>query len=109
MSESDLLQRLRDALGDGDKTLPDSHLCRRAHELRQKAARLDDWHAAMDEVENSMPAGWAIELRMSPGDWDISLLDRDHKDVPFDRGSDTMAQAIRSAIETARSMEGGQG
>lgn len=109
MSESDLIERLREALGDGEEPLPVSQLCRRAHELRQKAAALDDWHSAMDEVENNMPAGWAFQIRMSPGDWDMSLCDPDGKEVPFDHDGDTLAQAVRSAIETARGMEGGQG
>ena len=101
-TEFDLLKRLRFALGDPDGKLSASQLTRRAHELRQKAARWDDWHEAQNEIETQMPQGWRFVLDCSPGDWSLDLLDPDGNRVGFDTDCDSTAQMIRSAIECAR-------
>ena len=105
-TEFDLLTRLRFALGDPDGKLTDSQLTRRAHEVRQKADRWDDWHEAQNEIETAMPQGWRFVLDCSPGDWSLDLVDPDGNHVQFDHDCDTTAQMMRSAIACAREKAG---
>ena len=105
-AEFDLLTRLRFALGDPDGKLTASQLTRRAHEVRQKADRWDDWHEAQNEIETAMPQGWRFVLDCSPGDWSLDLLDPDGNRVDFDNDCDSTAQMMRSAIACARGKAG---
>jgi hypothetical protein len=105
-AEFDLLERLRFALGDPDGKLTASQLARRAHEMRQKAARWDDWHEAQNSIETEMPQGWRFVLDCSPGDWSLDLLDPDGNRVDFDTDCDSTAQMIRSAIACAKQKAG---
>lgn len=99
-----LLYRLRFALGDGEGKLTHSQLTRRAHELRQKAAKWDEWYEAQNQIEQDMPEGWAFVIQCSPGDWDLYLLNADGERVQFDRDCDSTAQVMQSAIECAREL-----
>ena len=99
---SDLLNRLRFALGDGDGKLTSSQLVRRGYELHQKAAKWDEWFEAQNRVETEMPAGWAFVIQCSPGDWDLYLTDPDGTRIDYDRDCDTLAQQMGSAIDQAR-------
>ena len=96
------MDRLRFALGDGDRKLTDSQLCRRAHELRGKADKWDEWHEAQNRVETEMPAGWAFVIQCSPGDWDAYLTDPDGERINYDRYCDTLAQQMNAAVDEAR-------
>lgn len=99
---ADTLERLRYALGDGEGKLTASQLTRRAYELFQKAAKWDEWHEAQNRVETEMPEGWAFFIQCSPGDWDTYLTNPDGERVHFDRGCDSLASQMDSAIEEAR-------
>jgi len=99
-----LVTRLRYALDDPDCKLTQSQLTHRVHELRQKAARWDDWCNAQARIEQEMPQGWRFVFDCSPGDWGLSLFDPDGNDVEFDRDHDSVAQAISSAISCARKL-----
>lgn len=102
LTEKELLVRLRFALGDPEQTLTGPQLTRRAHELRQKAAKWDDWSNAQTRLESDMPEGWAFVLQCSPGDWDLYLTNPDGEHVDFDRDCDTAAAVMNSAVEHAR-------
>mgnify|MGYP003453940383 FL=1 len=97
-----LVDRLRFALGDGDRKLTNSQLVRRAHELQQKAAKWDEWHEAQNRVETEMPEGWSFVIQCSPGDWDTYLTDPDGERINYDRDCDTLAQQMSAAVDEAR-------
>lgn len=101
-----LLDRLRFALGDGDRKLTNSQLVRRAHELAQKAMKWDDWSDAQTRLDAEMPMGWAFVIQCSPEDWDLYLTDADGERVQFDHDCDTAAQAMNSAVDHARKAVG---
>lgn len=101
-----LIDRLRFALGDGDRKLTDSQLVRRGHELAQKAMKWDDWSDAQTRIEADMPGGWAFVIQCSPDDWDLYLTDADGERVQFDHDGETLAQAMNSAVDHARKAVG---
>lgn len=101
MSDRELLERLRFALNDAEAKLNPAQLTRRAHELRQKAAKWDEWCEAQNRIEQDMPDGWAFVLQCSPGDWDLYLTDPDGGRVAFDHDCDSTAQRMNSAIDFA--------
>lgn len=101
-----LVDRLRFALGDGERKLTDSQLARRAHELAQKAIKWDDWSDAQTRLDADMPEGWAFVIQCSPGDWDLYLTDADGERVQFDHDCETAAQAMNNAVDHARKAVG---
>lgn len=109
---SDLVRLIRRAMGDYAGEMSEAQLVYEISQAHGKAKKWDEWAEVQNEVEAEMPEGWSVELRMSPGDWDICLFDPDHSSVSFDRDCDTTAQTIRSAIDhaiEAASKVGGNG
>lgn len=105
MSGGELLMRLRYALGVAEGTpMTPAQLVYMASQMRQKAAKWDEWVNAQAAIEAEMPEGWAFEIRCSPGDWDTALYDPDHERVRFDRDDETTAQMMLSAIEHAKKL-----
>ena len=97
-----LVDRLRFALGDGERKLNDSQLVRRADVLTHKARKWDEWHEALVRIEDEMPEGWAFVIQCSPGDWDAYLTNPDGERVAHDTDCETLAQQMNGAVDKAR-------